>query len=102
MDISLEITPEPNTPSQLVTDQRKWTRLPPEIGRTTIYDNGHRISAGIVDESFGGLGLILTNDPGFAVGREIRLLHHGFMMKAVVRYTETVDSEHHRLGVEWC
>lgn len=46
MDISLEITPESNTPPQLATDQRKWTRLPPEIGRTTIYDNGNRISAG--------------------------------------------------------
>lgn len=102
MDILLSTTPEQDSSSQSSIDRRNWTRIPPEIGRTTIYDRGNKIPAGIVDESFGGLGLVLTNDPGFVVGREIRLLYHGFMMKAVVRYTRTVDSEHHRLGIEWC
>lgn len=102
MDITLQTTSDQSAPSESLVDRRAWTRIPPEIGRTTIYDQGNKISAGIVDESFGGLGLILTNDPGFAIGHEIRLLYHGFMMKAVVRFTKTVDAEHHRLGIEWC
>ncbi len=102
MDITLQTTADQSAPSKLLVDRRVWTRIPPEIGRTTIYDQGNKISAGIVDESFGGLGLILTNDPGFTVGHEIRLLYHGFMMKAVVRFTKPLDAEHHRLGIEWC
>ncbi|MEN6495368.1 MAG: PilZ domain-containing protein [Thermoguttaceae bacterium] len=102
MDSLLQTNSEPSTPPRDLLDRRKWTRVPPEIGRTTIYYDGRKIPATIMDESFGGLGLLLPRDPGIAIGSEVRALYHGFLMKAVVRFAKTVASDRHRMGIEWC
>lgn len=102
MDNLLQTNSEPDATPREILDRRKWTRVAPEIRRTTIYHDDRKIPATVIDESFGGLGLLLTRDPGIAVGSEVRALYHGFLMKAVVRFAKSVAPDRHRMGIEWC
>jgi len=80
-----------------VDELRNWTRFSKERGDNfaVIWREGREeILAEVHDESLGGLGVILEDIAGFAVGQEFDLVYAGESMRGHVRHVEPHDGEY--------
>ena len=59
------------------------------------------VKARVVDESFGGIGLVVKDATGLAGGSKITLIYNGCPMWANVRHVASEPEGGHRLGLQW-
>lgn len=88
---------------QTVTeDRRQWRRFLGEaVDVRLAQDMGEPLPAEMLDESFGGIGLLLDDAQPLAVGQELDVLYNGTPIRAVVRYVGLSENGRHRVGLEW-
>lgn len=56
----------------------------------------------VLDESFGGMGLIVADATGLDAGCELQVIYHGAPMWGVVRVVQPDPDGGFYVGVEWC
>lgn len=86
-------------------EPRRWTRLVPEAGDSTIRyraDDGRCGQATIIDESYGGISLLVPSDAGLEQGQVLELTYHGAPMWCEIRWLGEHGQDLLRLGCEWC
>lgn len=83
-------------------DRRLWGRFVADLGDIRIHlDDGLRLNAEVLDESFGGIGLLLEEGSPLEVGSEVSLFYDGTPMRGVVRNVRDSGDGKIRIGVEW-
>ena len=87
--------------TDLTDDQRDWSRTAPADSRVCLLTAAGSLPATIVDESFGGVGLLVQSDQDIAEGQEIGLAYAGITMRAVARWTRQLDEGQQHIGIEW-
>jgi hypothetical protein len=81
-------------------DRRVFARLQPKPNVSSVEVRIiHRGS--VVDESSGGIGLIVTSDQGLQVGQPVEVGYGGFPIRAEVRYIEATAGGCFRVGLRW-
>lgn len=81
-------------------DQRQWTRLKPEETETYLLLEDERIAAEIVDESFDGVGVLVSQRLEFQVEDQIELVYYDVPVRGVVR-SVSQQGRQTRLGIQW-
>lgn len=82
--------------------RRRWTRLVSEIKEATLRDDsGLASKAHVIDESFGGIGLIFEANPNLAIEQEIEISYNGVRLFAVIRHIQPQRDGTCRLGLQW-
>ncbi len=83
-------------------DRRLWGRFVADLGDIRIHlDDGLRLNAEVLDESFGGIGLLLEEGDPLEVGTEVSLFYDGTPMRGVVRNVRDSGDGKIRVGLEW-
>ena len=90
-----------NESSVLLDDRRRRERTPPLQEGTHIWVTGNRrISVEVIDQSAGGLGVIIP-DVSFNLGPFVDIEYDGERRPATVAYLSKTDNGQYRLGLEW-
>ena len=84
-------------------DRRKWQRTAPSFQPAYIWvSTKKRLRAEVLDESEGGLGLLLTTDEPLEVGFQVRVETSSGRRTARIMFAERVeDSDKVRVGLAW-
>ena len=80
-------------------ERRKWMRF--SSGDIDVWVPPGPVKARVVDESFGGIGLVVADASGLTSGTKITLIYNGGPMWAVVRHVAPDEGGKHRLGLQW-
>jgi hypothetical protein len=99
----MENRPLPSeTPDQLADDRRQWVRFLSSVGEVVIRpQGGEQRAAIVVDESFGGIGLVADDGTGLVNEAVVDVTYEGAQMLAVVKYVCPTDDGRVRVGMEW-
>lgn len=86
--------------------RRKWMRFPKDEPRVWVWLGGafQPIECEVVDESFGGISLLIDDLSGLNLGIEVEIEYKSFRMKATARYMRdepVAGVSRHRVGFEW-
>jgi len=81
-------------------ERREFARLQPKPNVGTVEVRIiHR--GAVVDESSGGIGLVVASQQGLQVGQPVEVGYGGFPIRAEVRYIEATADGRFRLGLRW-
>lgn len=83
------------------SNRRQWTRYPTQGKQITVVTDRSQQAAVVVDESFGGIGLLMDNPVPVSVGGEITLVYRGVPMRGIVRRIQTEEDGRFLAGIEW-
>lgn len=98
--MSHELEPSVGLENSVVDDRRKDERRPPELDPTYLWISmDKRIRARLVDESEGGIGLLVPI--AFEVGFRVRVDHRLGRRMAKVAHVSEVENGCYRLGLHW-
>ena len=96
---ALESTPEADA---RVENLRQWTRFPCEGRELVIIPEGKPAQIALVlDESYGGIGILFTDAENIQVGMEVQVVDDGGSSIGIVRYIRAADSLGFHGGLEW-
>jgi DNA-binding response OmpR family regulator len=84
-----------------VENRRRWTRYRAEAKEITVVADGGRQEAVVVDESFGGISLLMDNPTHVLSDGEITLVYQGVAMQGIVRHVRPEEDGGCRVGIEW-
>ena len=82
-----------------VIERREWMRFP--SSDIEVWVPPGPMKAKVLDESFGGIGLLVRATAGLEVGSKITLIYNGCPMWAIVRYVADPSDEKRRIGFQW-
>ncbi len=82
-------------------NRRQWTRYRAGAKEITVVADGRRQRAMVVDESFGGIGLLMDNPVQVLLNREITLVSQGVPLQGIVRRVQPAEEGGYRVGIEW-
>ena len=84
------------------SERRQWGRFVSTLGEILIdREGGSPLHADFLDESFGGIGLLLDKPDHLEVGSAISLHYDGVPMRGMVRSVANASEAKVRVGVEW-
>ncbi len=81
--------------------RRDWSRTVSDEGMVAVLTAQGPLQAVIVDESFGGMGLLIVSQEEFLIGHQVGLLYGGMPLNAVIRWVHPLENGQQHLGVEW-
>ena len=89
--------------SNATDNRRKFARYPVGNATASVTCGSQTFDATVVDESIGGLCLIVDGlpSPKLYIGDEVSVLHRDHQGEAYVRSSQQVEGEQLRLGVSW-
>jgi hypothetical protein len=83
-----------------VVDRRDWTRYHSDLKRVVVLGQTSQV-ASIVDESFGGIGIIVRDIRGLSVNQPIKLLYSDAPMTGMIRRIGPASVNAFYVGVQW-
>ncbi|MHB8970740.1 MAG: PilZ domain-containing protein [Pirellulaceae bacterium] len=81
-------------------ERREWARYRSDLQRVVVLGPPAQV-ASIVDESFGGIGIVVRNVRGLSVNQPITLLYSDAPMVGTVRRIEPTFYDAFQIGVQW-
>jgi HPt (histidine-containing phosphotransfer) domain-containing protein len=89
-------------PDLSTDERRKWARFLARVGEVRLrLNDGEERPATAVDESFGGIGIVVEDATGLDFGREVVVSYDGTTMDAIVKYIAPDRQGRHRIGLQW-
>jgi hypothetical protein len=86
----------------LATERRQWDRFLNDVVHVHVSPApGVTFAAEVLDESFGGIGLLVDDAQHLAVGRVVELEYNDTPLEAIVRHISPKQLGRHRVGLEW-
>lgn len=82
-------------------NRRQWTRFDPQTKEVLVVADGHQETALVVDESFGGICLLLDSTIDVRLDDNIDLIYQGAPLTGIVRRIEPLGDNSFYLGIEW-
>ena len=82
-------------------NRRDWNRVAPEESKVLILTATGPTAATIVDESFGGICILVDSDDDFHEGQQVELEYGGIPLRAVARWVRQAADGRQQIGVEW-
>ena len=83
-------------------ERRQWGRFVSHVGKLVVRTADHDgTPAEVMDESFGGIGIVLQDGPLLDIGDEVEISCDGTPMSGVVRNIAAEEAGRQRIGVEW-
>ncbi|MEX0937946.1 MAG: hypothetical protein WDZ59_08790 [Pirellulales bacterium] len=87
---------------QDTAERRQWSRFLARVGEVSIrLEGGDERQAMAVDESFGGIGLVVDDAAGLEYGQEVVVSYDGATLYAIVKYVAPNGEGRHRVGLQW-
>jgi hypothetical protein len=86
--------------AQAAKDRRQWERKPSDLAEITVVRDGGPQAAAVIDESFGGIGILLHEAANIVRGDQLKLLYRNVPVLGVVRRIELEPRGQH-VGLEW-
>jgi DNA-binding response OmpR family regulator len=90
-----------NGQKRFVEKRRQWTRYRTGGKEVAVLVDGRRQRAMVVDESFGGIGLLMDNHAQALLDREITVVSQGVLVQGLVRWVQPDEEGGCRMGIEW-
>jgi hypothetical protein len=88
--------------SERFDERRQWGRFVVDVGKLIVsLTPTEQRSAEVVDESFGGIGIVIDNASGLQPGRDLSLAYDGVPMRGTVRSVHPHGGGRYRVGIEW-
>jgi len=88
-------------PEQRV-ERRQWGRFVVDVGKLVVsVAPSDQRSAKVLDESFGGIGVVLDDASGLEPGLDLSLNYEGVLMRGTVRSVWPHAGGRYRVGIEW-
>ncbi len=85
--------PAPDRRAQRIADTGKPVVIQP-AGRGAVHGQS-------IDEAYGGIGVLVAQQPNLVAGQEADVLYNGKRMTAVVRHVHPSGYDGHRIGLAW-
>jgi hypothetical protein len=86
----------------LPSERRKWGRFVADVGELVVHVASDDCRpAELLDESFGGIGLLLCDGTRLFVDRQVEVSYDGIAIGGVVRAIEPFDGDRYRVSIEW-
>ena len=104
MNDAPEFKPRSDAEAMLDVERRAWTRLFPRGEDADVelrLGDGQLWPATVVDESFGGITLLVSSKVPAADGDAVEVVCHGAAMSCTIRNIND-RGDHVRVGCEWC
>lgn len=93
---------EPSEDSLAVASRRRYTRVSRDASDVAVIAaKGAHVCGSVVEESFGGIGLLFKEHPNLVEGQIIRFVYSGVEASAVIRHVRHDDARSYRVGIEW-
>lgn len=83
-----------------VASSRVWPRFPSAMSEISVIARGEKRKAEVVDESFGGIGIVMEDASGILRETEILVELPGTCWLGVVRWSGQLANGRYRLGIE--
>ena len=83
-------------------ERRRWGRFVSDVGQLGVARRGRQQRpAEVLDESFGGIGLLVPDAADLAAGVAVDLTYDGTPMQGVVKSVVPDSQAGSRVGIEW-
>lgn len=83
-------------------NRRKWMRFPSDAREVAVmHSNGTQLKGVVVDESFGGVGLLVESSIAVDVGVELKIVIDGAILPSIVRNVTRKADGSCRIGLQW-
>lgn len=83
-----------------VKNRRQWARSASDLAEITVVRDTESHVAAVIDESFGGIGILMKDVANVVRGDQLKMLYRGVPVMGVVRRIQA-ETEGHHVGLEW-
>jgi hypothetical protein len=88
-------------PEQRV-ERRQWGRFGVDVGKLVVsVAPSDQRNAKVLEESFGGIGVVIDDASGLEPGLDLSLNYEGVLMRGTVRSVWPHEGSRYRVGIEW-
>lgn len=99
--MSDQVVAESLLPQQCV-ERRQWGRFVVDVGKLVVsVAPSDQRNAEVLDESFGGIGVVIDDASGLEPGLDLDLNYEGVLMRGTVRSVRPYEGGRYRVGIEW-
>ena len=81
--------------------RRQWIRFRDDSVRIDVPTPRGYVRSIVLNESFGGIALLIPDGTGLEVHTPISVLYHQVPMKGVIRHLSPSHNGWYRMGIEW-
>lgn len=97
---------QPSLPAEHIANSefRDWTRFPPDMPETWVIVGDERKRATTLDESFGGIGVMIemADASDVKIGDQLIVLQHDYPMPGRIQWIQrNQEAQRVRLGICW-
>lgn len=99
MQSDVPYAPEAAAPFE--PDRRHWPRIESTPMEIAIIADGHSWTATVIDESLGGIGIVMDPPLEMDIGDQVQLLIEGNCFPATIKSSRAQNEGAFRIGLEW-
>ncbi len=92
---------KPDPPPLDVKKLRRWGRFDADESQVELLTETGPRQGVIVDESYGGIGLLLDDVQGLTVGQNVQVVYYGAPVNAIIRRILDEFEGRCEVGIEW-
>jgi hypothetical protein len=87
--------------SKGVKNRRKSMRFPADVDQIAIVTKAGLLMGTVIDESYGGIGIVVSDASAMQLGQELELLYSGAPLTGTVRRIVAQSDGTHTIGIQW-